>query len=178
MLVLMLGCTQLPNRRLPSKAIRFSRMQLPEILRNRFFYIPLIIAVLLILPSIYLRVNKRTIFTEYLYRFHRKKTSAITPDISDYKTPRNGLATAADFVHFKLEYLNSMVYSVKGHEKISETIIMIRFNTNREKVEKFIADKKNQQDVEIFLKENPIWEEKIGIALERSKKRKIKLFLN
>ena len=146
---------------------------MPAIFRNYFFYIALAIGLLFIAPYIYLKINKRSIFVEYVMRFHKIETSAITPDMPKYKPPYPGTFTTADFVHFKLEYVNAVVHCLPKFRKRLAQFVFTRYSTNPDFIKKFMSRPGHQAEVEAYLKEFPVWRRKTEIALSDAKKKKI-----
>ena len=150
-------------------------MKLPAIFRNYFFYIALCIGVVFIIPYIYLKVNKRSLFVEYVMRFHQKETSAITPDIGNYRPPKPGEFSAADFVHFKLEFYNAQLGALPQFRQRMSHFVFTRYATSDRLIKKFLADPANRRQIDEYLKNNPVWRRKIELALDAARKKKIKL---
>ena len=96
--------------------------------------------------------------------------------MADYRPPRPGEGfSAADYVHFKLEYINAVKSALPEYRERLGKFVFLRFNTSPRFIKNFIADPKNRSNVAVFLKENSIWAEKIELAEKQAREKKVNL---
>lgn len=141
------------------------------LVKNPFFYLALAIGAILLVPTLFLKTTGRGIFTEYVLRFHKVETPAITPDMAGYHPSERGHFNAADFVHFKLELLNALNHAVPGKEAFMENLIYLRFNITRKELEAFMKSPENQKRIKEYLNTHPKWKRKIQLALQEAEKK-------
>ena len=144
---------------------------MPEIFRNRFFYISLALGSLLVLPFYLIKFNRNHLMQLYS-RYHGiKEDSAITPDISRYRLPRPGQFSAVDYVHFRLEYINALISAPVHFRRQNARHIYSRYGINEREIKTFLARPGVADDIASCLRANPSLAKKLSLAEKEAAKK-------